>query len=186
MQLTPSFQVLLHNFHDVFTAPSFRLFLLILTGWALSCRHRFITECIFTAGQVGLGHWSCFHRFFSHYAWSLDSLCQVLTRLLVEHFCPDGPLVLAGDDTLCRKRGLSLFGAGMHHDTLCSSKKVKVFAWGHDWVILALLIRWPWWAPTKVFALPIAFRLYVNRQGLAKGKKKQSDKTKPLGGKKPK
>ena len=186
MQLTPSFQVLLHNFHDVFTAPSFRLFLLILTGWALSCRHRFITECIFTAGQVGLGHWSCFHRFFSHYAWSLDSLCQVLTRLLVEHFCPDGPLVLAGDDTLCRKRGLSLFGAGMHHDPLCSSKKVKVFAWGHDWVILALLIRWPWWAPTKVFALPIAFRLYVNRQGLAKGKKKQSDKTKPLGGKKPK
>jgi len=39
-------------------------------------------------------------------------------------------------------------------------------------VILALLIRLPPWASTKVFALPIAFRLYVNRQGLAKGKKK--------------
>jgi hypothetical protein len=34
-----------------------------------------------------------------------------------------------------------------------------------------LLLRWPRWAPTKVFALPLAFRLYVNRQGLAKGKK---------------
>jgi hypothetical protein len=45
MLLTPSFCVLLQNFRGVFTAPSFRLFTLILTGWALSCRHRFITEC---------------------------------------------------------------------------------------------------------------------------------------------
>ncbi len=170
MQLTPSFLALLENFRVVFTAPAFRLFVLLLTGWTLSSRHRFITECIFTAGQVGIGHWSRFHRFFSHYAWSLDELCRVLARLLVQHFCPSGPLLLAGDDTLCHKRGLGLFGAGMHHDPLLSSKALKVFSWGHDWVVLALLIRLPAWAPTKVFALPIAFRLYVNRQGLTKGK----------------
>ena len=52
MQLTPSFLALLENFRLVFTAPAFRLFVLLLTGWALSCRHRFITECLFTAGQV--------------------------------------------------------------------------------------------------------------------------------------
>lgn len=172
MQLTPSFLALLENFRPVFTAPAFRLFVLILTGWALSCRHRFITECIFTAGQIGVGHWSRFHRFFSHYAWSLDDLCRVLARLLVNRFYPTGPLLLAGDDTLCRKRGLGLFGAGMHHDPLLSSKALKVFSWGHDWVVLALLLRLPAWAPTKVLALPIAFRLYVNRQGRTKGKKK--------------
>lgn len=171
MQVTPSFLALLQNFAGVFTRPSFRLFTLILTGWCLSSRHRFITECIFTAGQVGIGHWSCYHRFFSHYRWSLDDLCQVLARLLVRRFCAEGPILLAADDTLCRKRGLSLFGAGMHHDPLMSSKALKVFSWGHDWVVLALLIRMPWWAPTKVFALSIAFRLYRNRQGLAKGKK---------------
>lgn len=171
MQLIPSFLALLQNFRIVFTAPAFRLFVLLLTGWTLSCRHRYITECIFTAGQVGIGHWSRFHRFFSHYAWSLDELCRVLARLLVNRFCPTGPLLLAGDDTLCRKHGLGLFGAGMHHDPLLSSKALKVFSWGHDWVVLALLIRLPAWAPTKVFALPIAFRLYVNRQGLTKGKK---------------
>ena len=178
MQLTPSFRTLLQNFRPVFTAPSFRLFVLILTGWALSCRHRFITECIFTAGQVGIGHWSCFHRFFSHYAWSLDDLCQVLARLLVRRFCAEGPILLAADDTLCRKRGLDLFGAGMHHDPLLSSKALKVCSWGHDWVVLALLLRLPRWAPTKVFALPIAFRLYTNRQGLAKGKKQAAAKGK--------
>jgi DDE superfamily endonuclease len=177
MQLTPSFRVLLQQFRPVFTAPSFRLFVLILTGWALSSRHRFITECIFTAGQVGIGHWSCYHRFFSHYCWSLDSLSQALTQLLIRRFAPDGPILLAADDTLCRKRGLGLFGAGMHHDPLFSSKALKVFSWGHDWVVLALLLRLPRWAPTKVFALPLVFRLYVNRQGLAKGKKAKKAKS---------
>ena len=171
MELTPSFRTLLQHFRPVFTAPSFRLFVLILTGWALSCRHRYITECIFTAGQVGIGHWSRYHRFFSHSVWSLDGLCQILARLLIERFAPDGPILLAGDDTLCRKRGLGLFGAGMHHDPLFSSKALKVVSWGHDWVVLALLLRLPRWAPTKVFALPLAFRLYVNRQGRAKGQK---------------
>jgi DDE superfamily endonuclease len=178
MELTPSFRVLLQHFRLVFTAPSFRLFVLIITGWALSSRHRFITECIFTAGQVGLGHWSCYHRFFSHYAWSLDGLCQVLAHVLIDHFAPHGPIQLAADDTLCRKRGLGLFGAGMHHDPLFSSKALKVFSWGHDWVVLAVLVRLPRWAPTKVFALPLLFRLYLNHQGLAKGKKANQTKKK--------
>src|SRR6185312_9279010 len=65
MKFTPSFLALLENFRQVFTAPAFRLFVLLLTGWALSCRHRFITECLFTAGQVSIGHWSRFHRFWS-------------------------------------------------------------------------------------------------------------------------
>ena len=144
----------------------------------VSSRHRYITECVFTAGQVGIGHWSCYHRFFSHYAWSLDGLCQILAQRLIERFAPDGPILLAGDDTLCRKRGLGLFGAGMHHDPLFSSKALKVFSWGHDWVVLALLVRLPRWAPTKVFALPLVFRLYVNHQGLAKGKKAKQAKNK--------
>jgi len=129
MQLTPSFRHLLENFRVVVTAPAFRLFVRLLTGWALSCRHRFITECIFTAGQVGIGHGARFHRFFSPYAWSLDELCRLLARLLVQRFCPTGPLLWAGDDTLCRKRGLGLFAAGMHHDPLLSSKALKVFSW---------------------------------------------------------
>ena len=31
--------------------------------------------------------------------------------------------------------------------------------------------RCPFWARTKVFSLPVAIRLYRNRQGLTKGKK---------------
>lgn len=59
----------------------------------------------------------------------------------------------------------------MHHDPLISSRAKPLVSWGHDWVVLTMLVRCPW-APTKVWALPIAFRLYRNRQGLTKGKTK--------------
>jgi hypothetical protein len=184
MQFTASFRAILAHFCVVFTAPSFRLFTVILTGWALSSRHRFITECIFTAGQVGARHWSCFHRFFSHNVWSLDLLCRVLARLVIGRFAPAGPILLAADDTLCRKRGLGLFGAGMHHDPLLSTKALKIFAWGHNWVILALIVRLPPWAPTKVFALPLLFRLYRNVQGRTTGGKTKRARKATAGSKK--
>jgi hypothetical protein len=173
--LTNSFHVVLTSFAPVFTQPSLRIFLTLMTGWIVSVRHRYVTELIYGGDQVGVGHWSRFHRFFSHYAWSLDDLCLVLTRLLLAAFAPQGVVLLALDDTLCRKRGLNLFGAGMHHDPLMSSKAVKLVSWGHNWVVLCLIVRLPFWAPTKVLALPIGFRLYRNRQGNNKGKKKKKD-----------
>ncbi|MEX0818678.1 MAG: transposase, partial [Pirellulaceae bacterium] len=41
---------------------------------------------------------------------------------------------------------------------------------------LCIVIANPWWAPTKVFALPICMRLYRNRQGLTKGQRKSTKK----------
>src|SRR3954451_14526455 len=171
MELTPSFVNLLQHFSPVFTAPTHQTFSLIVTGWLLSQRHRYITEVIFSCGQVGIGHWSRFHRFFSHAAWDLDTFSMSLAKLVATILAPRATLLWAVDDTLCRKRGLTLYGAGMHYDPLISSRAKSLVSWGHDWVVLCLIIVHPFWAPTKVFALPVAFRLYKNRQGLTKGKK---------------
>jgi SRSO17 transposase len=171
MELTPSFVALLQHFSPVFTAPTFQTFSLIVTGWLLSHRHRYITELIFSCGRIGIGHWSRFHRFFSHAAWDLDTLSMSLAKLVVMILAPGATTLWAVDDTLCRKRGLTLYGAGMHHDPLISSRAKPLVSWGHDWVVLCLILVHPFWAPTKVFALPVAFRLYRNRQGLTKGKK---------------
>ena len=59
----------------------------------------------------------------------------VLAELIVVSLIgKDAVIVLSGDDTLCRKRGLGVFGTGMHHDPLSSSKSKKICHWGHDWV----------------------------------------------------
>ena len=171
MELTSSFLDLLQHFAPVFTAPTYQTFVVIVAGWVLSQRHRFITEVIFSGGHVGIGHWSRFHRFFSHAAWDIDTFSMALAKMVVTILAPGAELLWAVDDTLCRKRGLTLYGAGMHYDPLISSRPKALVSWGHDWVVLCLIVVHPFWAPTKVFALPIAARLYINRQGLTKGKK---------------
>jgi hypothetical protein len=172
MELTRTFVSLLQEFACVFTAPSHLTFVALVTGWCLSFRRRFVTELIQSSGSTHHGHHSCYHRFFSQAAWLLDDLCLVLARLLVAAFASTGLIELAVDDTLCRKRGLTIYGTGMHHDPLISSRAMKLVSWGHDWVVICLLVRCPWWSPTKVWALPIAFRLYRNRQGVTKGNQK--------------
>jgi hypothetical protein len=174
VQLTPTFRSLLLRFRPVFTAPTFATFLHIATGWCLSHRHRYVTEMIQSAGAVHRGHHSRYHRFFANAAWSIDDLYESLALEVVATFCAEGTIELGVDDTLCRKRGLTIFGTGMHHDPLISSRKRVHVSWGHDWVILSLLVTNPSWSPTKVWAVPVGVRLYKNRQGLTKGKKGQA------------
>lgn len=171
MECTGSFTALLSEFRCVFTAPTYQIFVCLMTGWVLSHRRRFVTELIWSSGCTRRGHHSRYHRFFSQAAWLLDCLCQVLAKMLVQTFAPTGFIELAVDDTLCCKRGLTVYGTGMHHDPLISSRAKPLTSWGHDWVVVTLIVRHPWWAPTKVWSLGIAFRLYRNRQGVTKGKK---------------
>ena len=178
MELTHSFLDLLSHFSSTFTQPTFQTFTQLCSGWILSHRRRYITDIIFSSGNVAKGHWARFHRFFSDAAWDLDTLNMCLALLVARILSPTGTLLLAVDDTLCRKRGLTIYGTGMHHDPLISSRAKPLVSWGHDWVVLCILIVHPFWAPTKVFALPIAQRLYRNRQGLTKGKKKNGNKAK--------
>ncbi len=160
MTLVPPFEGLLQGFAAAMTGPSFETFTWLVTGWVFAAR-RTVTGMIVAAGVVGKKHHSSFHRFFAAARWSLDELGLVLFGLL-------GPwlgevVFLALDDTLARKRGLKTFGVGMHHDPLLSSRKTAITAWGHSWVILAVLVRVPLW-PDRVFAVPILFRLYLNKK----------------------
>ena len=90
MQLTPTFDSLLHRFRSVFTAPTFATFLSIATGWCLSHRHRHVTEMIQSAGAVHLGHHCRYHRFFGNAAWSIDDLFESLAREAIATFSPEG------------------------------------------------------------------------------------------------
>ena len=77
MELTPSFTACYSTSSRSSPAPTYQTFVLIVTGWILSQRHRYVTEVIFSSGHVGDGHWSRFHRFFSHAAWDIDTFSML-------------------------------------------------------------------------------------------------------------
>jgi hypothetical protein len=78
------------------------------------------------------------------------------------------------DDTLCRKSGAQIWGGAMHHDALLSNygrgkSSVKVFSFGHNWVIVCICIQTPW-NKDRFMAIPIAFRLYRSKKRCPKEK----------------
>jgi hypothetical protein len=177
MELCTSFQDLMQQFTAVFSRPCFLLWTTLMSGWVLSQRTRFVSDMIVSSAATRKGAWVNYYRFFNRYKWCLDELCQVLLSLIIKCLVPPhAVIVLAVDDTLCRKRGLGLFGVGMHHDPLISSKGKKLTSWGHVWVVVTVVIHGLPWAPDIAWSLPVGFRLYVNQQGVSKGKKRKAGK----------
>lgn len=177
MELCTSFQQWMQPFAHVFSPACYALWTTLSTGWILSQRTRFVSDMIVSSDATRKGVWANYYRFFNRYKWSLDKVCRQLLSLIIKRFFPLGAVIfLAVDDTLFRKRGLGLFGVGMHHDPLLSSKGKKLTSWGHNWVVVTVVIQGLPWAPNIAWSLPIAFRLYVNQQGVTKGKKKNQSK----------
>lgn len=178
MNLVSSFVDVLQQCSFVMTVPTFASFVTVVTGWVFARRHT-ITGALVAAGAVKakpgrrpqspMGwtkHHSAFHRLFAQAAWVLDDLGLAVFKL-IEPWLGKGAVMLALDDTLARKRGLKVYGVGMHHDPLISTRKVARVNWGHSWVVLSVIVRFPFCADQCV-ALPILFRLYVNKQTVAK------------------
>ncbi len=133
MELVPGFVGLLQGLSATMTAPTFASLTTVLTGWVFASRHT-VTRMILAAGDVAEKHFSSYHRLFSAARWSLDAMGLAVFDL-IEPFL--GSVVMLGlDDTLARKRGLKMFGTGMHHDPLLSSRGKVITNWGHSWVVL--------------------------------------------------
>lgn len=167
MTLVPSFVDWLQPLAVCLTAPSFQNFVTLVCGWTFA-RRRTVTALIQAAGVVGRRHHSIFHRFFAEARWSLDRLGLTVFDLLAPWL--GETIFLALDDTLARKRGRKTFGVGMHHDPLLSSRKTAVMNWGHSWVVLGVLVQFPF-REDRWFCLPILFRLYLNKDAAARSRR---------------
>ena len=163
MTVVSSFSDLLTSFNSLMTVPSFQTFIVMATGWILTPERRTVTGMIQSAGAVGKKDHSSFHRFFSSARWSRDEVSHVLLTILLGLVPPGVTVYLAIDDTLCRKRGLHVFGTCMHHDPLISCRKFRLVNWGHNWVVVGLIVEFPF-APGVYWCLPFAFRLYISRK----------------------
>lgn len=164
MELVSGFGLLLQGLSATMTAPTFTNLTTLLTGWVFASR-RTVTRMILAAGDAAVKHFSSYHRLFSAARWSRDALGLALFDL-VQPFL--GDVVLLGlDDTLARKRGLKMFGTGMHHDPLLSSRGKVITNWGHSWVVIGVIVELPF-RRGHYYCLPILFRLYLNKKSAAK------------------
>jgi DDE superfamily endonuclease/Archaeal putative transposase ISC1217 len=173
--LVRSFAPFLLAFQPCFTRPGFSSFWALTCAWILCSGRRSLTRVI-QSGELGrFKHFCSFHRFFSQARWNLDDLGLCIFQLLLP-FCSE---VLTGavDDTLARKSGRHIWGAGMHHDPLRSTQKRPFFSFGHSWVVLSLHVSFPF-APQKTWALPVLVRLYRKRKNpkLAPGRNGKPEK----------
>ncbi len=162
-------QMLLSNFSGCFTKPGFMNFTHLLIGW-ICCQGRHSISRVIQAASDSdkTKHHSSLYRFLSVGRWTADSLGKVLFDLLLT-FLPIRITAIV-DDTLCEKSGPHIFGTGMHYDASKSTYgrgttagRKKFFAFGHNWVVLAVWLPLPW-KSNGGLAIPILFRLYRSKK----------------------
>lgn len=144
------------------TAPGFRNWQVLFAGWVRTTGRHSVTEALLVTGVAGERHHEAFHRFFSRGTWSPDAIGDRLFSLCLS-VLPKGSAVRAIlDDTLAPKKGPHVFGIGCHLDAVRSTRRQRIFSFGHCWVVLAVLVPVPLCG--RAFALPFALRLYRNRK----------------------
>jgi hypothetical protein len=157
-----SLNELLVLFESCFTQPTFNTFRALVVGQVSQTRLRCVTGMLTGARLSGIWHHARCHRFFANARWSVDELGLALACLIVERFTdPGGPVLVAVDDTLLKRRGRRIHGTFWHHDATANSRSGSV-AWGNDWVVAGICIRLPFLERTV--CLPVLFRLWQPRR----------------------
>ena len=155
----------LECWRPIFTRPGFDNMLVIFAGWILTSGPHAVTQALVATAVAGKRHHEAFHRFFSRGTWSPDALGKVVFALVLRLVPECGPVRLALDDTLAPKKGAHVFGIGSHIDAVRSTRRQKVFCFGHCRVTLAVLVRVPF--SHRVWEPPVLFRLYRNKKECA-------------------
>lgn len=172
MDIVYSFERLVQVFALAMTEPTAVTFRELIAGWIFAPRRSLMGMIRSIATDR---HHAAFHRVFSAARWSIDDVGLRLFDLILR-LAPQCIVFLAGDDTLISRRGLKIFGTGMHRDPCLSSRSHTVTRWGHCWVVLMVVLESPR-TPGRYFALPVLARLYLNKKAAAKWRRKYRSKT---------
>jgi DDE superfamily endonuclease len=140
-----------------FTRPTFPRWLMLLIAAILTTGRRTILNLLRTVGPLAPGQPSSYHRVFSRRCGSTWKLARILAAFILAHWVPQGPVYLAGDDTVDEHPGRNVFGKARHRDPVRSTRTFTAYRWGHKWVVLAILVRFP--VATRPWALPVLVAL---------------------------
>lgn len=140
-----------------FTARTFQRVLPLLVGAILIKGRRTILSVLWLMRGLVPGHFTDYHRVFCRASWSLYPLGKVLARLVID-LVQEARIVVAIDDTTAKHKGKKVYGKGCHYDAVRSSHEHTAWKWGHKWVVLAIIVKFPF--TQRPWALPVLAALY--------------------------
>src|SRR6516225_6957924 len=115
--LPASLAALLGALRPCFTARSFRTFCGLAACLAGQVRRRTVVGMLLGAGLSRAWPHDRAHYFFARARWEIDELGLAVARLAVPLLVPAGaPLTVAVDDSLFRRAGRKVYGAGWQYD----------------------------------------------------------------------
>jgi hypothetical protein len=145
-----------------FTSPTYQRLSTLLVGTVLTTGRRTVANVLRTLRHLAPGHRTGYQRVLSRAPWSGLALGCALVRFLLDHIVPDGPVALVGDDTVDGHPGPHVYGKARHRDAVRSSHSYTAWRYGHKWVVLAVLVRFPF--ATRPWALPVLIDLYRSKE----------------------
>src|SRR6516164_225525 len=165
--LPASLAVLLGALRPCFTAPSFVTFCGLAAGLAGQVRRRTVVGMLLGAALQRAWPHDRAHYFFARARWELDELGLAVARLVVLMLTEPGTdLRVAVDDSVFRRAGRKVHGAGWQHDG--SSPAKDKLSYGTCFVTVAILARLPFCS--REVGLPVLARLHLPGKGAGPGK----------------
>jgi hypothetical protein len=152
-RLPARFAGLIIAFAPLFVHRSWKHAQVLLIGALLAPGQRTVASLLRIAGLSRERHFVNYHRILSRAVWSPRSGARILLRLIVDAFVPDGPIIMAVDDTIERRRGRCIRAKGIYRDPVRSSDAHFVKTSGLRWMSLMLLAPIPW--ARRIWALPV-------------------------------
>lgn len=122
----PIIEVLAH-FRPLFTAPTWRKLMVLLTGTMLAHGPRTVAAALRHTGNEMEINFSTFHQVLNRARWSPLEVSQQLLHLIIHTFVQTGGTVdLVIDETLERRWGAKISKRGHYRDSALSSRKQSV------------------------------------------------------------
>jgi DDE superfamily endonuclease/Archaeal putative transposase ISC1217 len=149
-------------FAPAFSPPTLARAQLLAVAVILTTGRRTVSNLLRTVAHLTQGASSSYHRVLSSAHFSGLQLAQLLLAFLIHRFFPTGTILLVGDDTVCEHPGAKVYGKARHRDAVRSSHRYTAWRWGHKWVTLAVLVRFPF--SGRPWALPVLTALYRSPQ----------------------
>jgi hypothetical protein len=169
---------MLDTLAPAFTRPAFLRFVVLLLAAILTLGGRTVSNLLRTLGDLAPGHFTSFHRLLSRCRWRGGRLAHALAATTLNRFLPKGPIHLVGDDTVAEHPGPKVYGKGCHRDPVRSTHSFTTYRWGHKWVVLAVLVRFPF--TRRLWALPILVTLYRTEEENTKQRRRHKTPTRLL------